>query len=178
MPESEPGRIRRFSEDHRLEAAGFQWQEQNRRMFNTAAWLYSGACFLIALSVALFLASSQPNAAIFPLAIGLICAVLGFAATGGKIQRQRSIIFESDGRILAPDGLPSFESFKEVQGHHDDIQSIEVQPNAMAGGCNVFFYSYHGNIVTLSGITNYNSAYKISTELNIALREIRNTAGA
>lgn len=156
-------KIRRHDEAGNLTAAGAEWREQNPRF----QW------YLLGLLLCVLALIPTP---VFPVEIPVI-AVLGAAFFAFRAFRHRyidrAIIFEMNGRMACPAGIPHYPKLSAVHGHHGHVTSIEAEQN----GC-VSAFSRGGGSVLLALPLGRDHAREISVRLNDALREIRDAGAA
>jgi hypothetical protein len=101
-----------------------------------------------------------------------------------EYERPRSLIFEGRGLMLAPLGMPSrywLNLHFEIEGHHDEIVSIEPIVDDSDDGKSkdhkVAIYFRSGSIVRVTNPVHKDRAHRIAVQLTAALHELRATRG-
>lgn len=103
-------------------------------------------------------------------AAGLLI-VAGVILWAAMRRRHRAVVFQSDGVIYTPHGLPGYEGWRAVEGNHAGIASIESRLHR--GEYIVVMISHEGDQVWVSQNLTQASALKVAVQLTRALAELR-----
>lgn len=167
--------IRDYGADGRLAAAGYAWGEPDALRLAAALAVYAAG-----LGVTLFGVDVLKTSMLFGVPVlvtGLGLFVAAYAVYQHRF-RPRSLIFEADGRMSAPQRLPEFWWPRyEIRGHHDQVVRIaaveERRPDGSGMEYRAAIYFRSGNIVRVSGPVHRDDAHKIAVQLTLALEELR-----
>lgn len=169
--------IRERDAEGTLIAAGVQWTE-----LRMAAQVTCGIVVMLSFmgGVAAWLAGEVLKAEDTGMTALTFFAICGGALVGGRRMRGtvRSLVFQRDGRILAPLGFAHYPArFREVDGHIDNIVSIEARGQGLTD-CSVVMFARCGDIAYVAGRLHQDSAHKVAVQLTLALAELRESLAA
>lgn len=173
--------VRRVGKNGAVEIIGMEWTEE-------ASWRSSQGPMMWLLAV--------------PLAIGLIIAGVVFIGAAGNPLfmllavafsiwlghrmfaglPRRSVLLDRDGRIQVPDGMPGNGSARFLKVRQGELAGFEIGPcfSGMAQDwtSSLQAVTTSGITVTVSRFLHREEARQIAVGLNLALHEMRKSAGA
>lgn len=168
--------IRLRDADGQLVAAGCEWREPNEWiLLGAVACGFAGAAAL-ALTPAGFSTSIAGGAAL--LGVSGLMGWVAWTVAGGRFQT-RSLVFELDGTMRMPHGVPAFFLRRVVEGHHGEIGTLEkIRDEDMQDGKprivhRVAIYGKQGHIVRVSSPLHPDQAHMVAVQLNAALQVVR-----
>ncbi|MCK1281773.1 hypothetical protein IVB46_41820 [Bradyrhizobium sp. 61] len=167
--------IREYDIDGKLVAAGYEWGEPNDLIMHLSAGF-----ILAAVGIATISSYVMKTHVLGGLLLLSGSALLGYA--GYKLSkvvfRPRSFIFNLDGAMRMPHGVPEFGRLRAINGHHGKVGTIEkIRDEGPHGGPRgvhrVAMFSKEGHIVRISKALHPDDAHLVSVQLTAALQEIR-----
>lgn len=159
-----------------LIAAGCEWSEPNE-------WIMAGAvlCTLAgaaALIVGPGTLKTDIAGGIAILSAGGVLFRFAWIIGDGRFQT-RSLIFELDGTMRMPQGVPDYFFRRLIEGHHGNIGTVEkIRDEDMQEGkpCaihRVAIYGREGHIVRVTSPLHPDQAHMVAVQLNAALQAVR-----
>lgn len=162
--------IRTRDEAGNLTASGFVWSEERAwaRQPLLALFLMIGVVEFAVL--VLFLATRHEGVLAVLVIIGLVMFGLWrlMALVG---QRQRELVFHTDGSMACRLGLPGYGGYRKIPGNHANIASIEARPDV--GDHWVEIYSVVGDTTVIAHNLADWQARKVAVCLSNALSDLR-----
>lgn len=173
-------RIEKRTADRRIARVGVEWTENRERADNLifALMLLS----VMAGGVVLFIVTGFVKAKLVSAGIGLLLMSAPFWAVRINVKgKPRQLVFERDGRMLAPLGFQTYANWcKSIDGTIADIVSIETRNLAERANGNGSIHTYSvvlakrdGTIVYVARHLLPDEAHKVAVQLNIALKDLR-----
>lgn len=153
--------IRRKDDQGNLIAAGAEWIEDG----DNSPWLIKAVKVCVG-GLAVFAGFHFFG---WAAALAILAAAAYFLTATERTDR--AIIFELDGRIDAPAGIPADRRMRVVSGNHGHLTNIEPEHQFVTG------FSASGRKVNLAKALDKEHAHTIAVQLNAALYAIRD-AGA
>jgi len=120
--------------------------------------------------------AQRSGAATGLLMVAALLIIIGVAVVVTMRRRLRAVVFQSDGTISAPNGLPGNQSWRKVEGSHRDIVGIESRLHR--GEYIVVLVTVDGDQVWVSQNLTQDRALKVAVQLSRALSELRLAATA
>lgn len=171
-------KIRNQDASARLCAAGASWVELRDSYAIAGSVIACTGVVALALGIA---SAGDSYAQRSGAATGLL-VVAGFLIVAGVVLwatmrcRRRAVVFQLDGVISTPHGLPGYEGWRAVEGNHAGIVSIESRLHR--GEYIVVIVSYEGDQVWVSQNLTQDRALKVAVQLSRALSELRSAQAA
>jgi hypothetical protein len=164
--------IREYGHDRRLTAAGVSWNEQSIGVCTATgfAWLAAGA--LVAAGLAVRYATGR---GFYFVAAGIFLGWTSWVWLMARGRRVRCVIFEGDGRIATPCGIPGGRSLHTIGLRWENLRSIEY--TQFNNGFLVRMFGADGRIWIVAHPTARDEAHHVVVQLLLALQEMRDAAG-
>jgi hypothetical protein len=167
--------IREHDTGGKLIAAGYRWGEHNDLIASLSA-----GCMLAAVGIALISLHVMKTNLLGGALLLIGCALLGYAGyyVSKAVFRPRALIFELDGAMRMPHGVPQSWRRRAIDGHHGNIGTIEkVRDVGPQGGPRVIhrvaLFGKGGRIIRISKALHPDDAHLVAVQLTAALQAIR-----
>lgn len=163
-----------------LVRAGYSWFEQRDGVMAWALMLM-GMCGLggIVGFIAIF-AQRTTNDTILMVAITAACAaavLFGKRSISRSGWRSRTLVFDANGAITAPEGLAGQAEATRLRATLNDVASIERERYGNAS--RIMLHTHGGDIIVVgTNIMVQEEAQKVAVQLSLAVKEMREALGA
>ncbi len=180
-------RIEKRRADGRLARVGVEWTENRQGLDNVIFGLallsfMIGVLVLFLLTPMVFLATPSVPARLVSAGVGLVLMSSFYWSVRISVRgRPRQLVFERDGRMLAPLGFDTYADWcKSIDGTIADIASIEARNLAEKHRSDntihthgVVLSKWNGDLAYVARNLLPEEAHKVSVQLNLALKNLR-----